>query len=115
MFDQLLVAHVACLRGAMPIDQLPVIDDQLSESGRVLRSYESLHQESGHVLLAQKRQELDCFFEIYEVVRESVGKQYLLMLCSSKELLQNHARVHAVEAVLACREIEHNLQNLTSN
>ncbi|GAB2209858.1 hypothetical protein Droror1_Dr00027083 [Drosera rotundifolia] len=102
MFDQLLAAHVACLRVATPVDQLPVIDDQLSESGRVLRPYESLHQESGHVLSAQKSQELDGFLT-----------QYLLVLCSFKELLQNHVRVHAVEAVLACREIEHNLRNLT--
>ncbi|KAL9270111.1 Homeobox protein knotted-1-like 7-like protein [Drosera capensis] len=102
MFDQLLAAHVACLRVATPIDQQPVIDDQLSESGHVLRSYESLHQESGHVLSDQKSQELDGFLT-----------QYLLVLCSFKELLQNHVRVHAVQAVLACREIEHNIQNLT--
>uniref|UniRef100_A0A7C9CTK8 Homeobox domain-containing protein n=1 Tax=Opuntia streptacantha TaxID=393608 RepID=A0A7C9CTK8_OPUST len=39
--------------------------------------------------------------------------QYLLVLCSFKEQLQQHVRVHAVEAVMACREIEQNLQNLT--
>lgn len=39
--------------------------------------------------------------------------QYLLVLCSFKEQLQQHVRVHAVEAVMACREIEQNLQLLT--
>nr|GLL49298.1 homeobox protein HD1 [Ipomoea trifida] len=39
--------------------------------------------------------------------------QYLLVLCSFKEQLQQHVRVHAVEAVMACREIEQNLQALT--
>ena len=41
--------------------------------------------------------------------------QYLLVLCSFKEQLQQHVRVHAVEAVMACREIEHNLQALTGS
>lgn len=36
-----------------------------------------------------------------------------MVLCSFKEQLQQHVRVHAVEAVMACREIEHNLQALT--
>ena len=36
-----------------------------------------------------------------------------MVLCSFKEQLQQHVRVHAVEAVMACREIEQNLQSLT--
>ena len=39
--------------------------------------------------------------------------QYLLVLCTFKEQLQQHVRVHAVEAVMACREIEQTLQALT--
>lgn len=39
--------------------------------------------------------------------------QYLLVLCSFKEQLQQHVRVHAVEAVVACREIENTLQAIT--
>lgn len=39
--------------------------------------------------------------------------QYLIVLCTFKEQLQQHVRVHAVEAVMACREIENNLQALT--
>lgn len=41
--------------------------------------------------------------------------QYLIVLCSFKEQLQQHVRVHAVEAVMACREIENTLQALTGN
>ena len=36
-----------------------------------------------------------------------------MVLCSFKEQLQQHVRVHAVEAVMACREIENNLHSLT--
>lgn len=41
--------------------------------------------------------------------------QYLLVLCSFREQLHQHVRVHAVEAVIACREIEQTLQSLTGN
>lgn len=37
----------------------------------------------------------------------------MLVLCAFKEQLQQHVRVHAVEAVMACRDIEQNLQSLT--
>ncbi|CAN1828466.1 Homeobox protein knotted-1-like 4 [Linum perenne] len=38
---------------------------------------------------------------------------YFLLLCSFKEQLQQHVRVHAMEAVMACWEIEQSLQSLT--
>ncbi|PWA62196.1 TALE protein [Artemisia annua] len=100
LYEQLLSAHVACLRVATPIDQLPLIDAQLSQSHHLLRSYISDHH--NQPLSPHDRQELDNFLA-----------QYLLVLCSFKEQLQQHVRVHAVEAVMACREIEHNLQALT--
>lgn len=37
----------------------------------------------------------------------------MIVLCSFKDQLQQHVRVHAVEAVMACREIENTLQALT--
>lgn len=52
---------------------------------------------------------LDCVFGVLFFEQA----QYLLVLCSFKEQLQQHVRVHAVEAVMACREIEQNLQLLT--
>ncbi|KAL0445635.1 UNVERIFIED_CONTAM: Homeobox protein HD1 [Sesamum latifolium] len=99
LYEQLLSAHVACLRVATPIDQLPLIDAQLSQSHHILRSYA---QNATHSLPPHERQELDNFLA-----------QYLLVLCSFREQLQQHVRVHAVEAVMACREIEQNLQSLT--
>ncbi|KAH0643191.1 hypothetical protein KY290_035455 [Solanum tuberosum] len=105
LYEQLLSAHVACLRVATPIDQLPLIDAQLSQSHHLLRSYASSQQQQQqqhHSLSHHERQELDNFLA-----------QYLLVLCSFKEQLQQHVRVHAVEAVMACREIEQNLQLLT--
>lgn len=63
LYEQLLSAHVACLRVATPIDQLPLIDAQLSQSHHIMRSYASL---STHPLSPHDRQELDnflvCFF-----------------------------------------------------
>ncbi|KAK8980323.1 hypothetical protein V6N11_061534 [Hibiscus sabdariffa] len=38
---------------------------------------------------------------------------YVMLLCSFKEQLQQHVRVHAMEAVMACWEIEQSLQSLT--
>ncbi|KAK7389234.1 hypothetical protein VNO78_24070 [Psophocarpus tetragonolobus] len=97
LYEQLLAAHVSCLRVATPIDQLPLIDAQLSQSHHLLRSYASHHSLSPH-----DRQDLDNFMA-----------QYLIVLCAFKEQLQQHVRVHAVEAVMACRDIESTLQALT--
>ncbi|KAK1374777.1 homeobox protein HD1 [Heracleum sosnowskyi] len=102
LYDQLLSAHVACLRVATPIDQLPLIDAQLSHSHHLLRSYASQQNHLHHHHHPAERQELDNFLA-----------QYLILLCSFKEQLQQHVRVHAVEAVMACREIEQNLHSLT--
>ncbi|CAH2056754.1 unnamed protein product [Thlaspi arvense] len=101
LYEQILAAHVACLRVATPIDQLPLIDAQLSQSHNLMRSYAARHHHNPP-LSPQERQELDNFLA-----------QYLLVLCSFKEQLQQHVRVHAVEAVMACRDIEQNLQALT--
>ncbi|PKU86659.1 Homeobox protein knotted-1-like 3 [Dendrobium catenatum] len=97
--EQLLSAHVGCLRVATPIDHLPLIDAQLSQSHHLLRSYASLHRP---LLSPQEKLDLDNFL-----------MQYSLLLCSFKEQLQQHVRVHAVEAVMACREIEQSLHELT--
>uniref|UniRef100_A0A2P2LEV2 Homeobox protein HD1 n=1 Tax=Rhizophora mucronata TaxID=61149 RepID=A0A2P2LEV2_RHIMU len=102
LYEQLLAAHVSCLRVATPIDQLPLIDAQLSQSHQLLRSYASQHSQYGRPLSQHERQELDNFLT-----------QYLLVLCTFKDQLQQHVRVHAVEAVMACREIENSLQALT--
>ncbi|XP_028762774.1 homeobox protein HD1 [Neltuma alba] len=99
LYDQLLAAHVSCLRVATPIDQLPLIDAQLSQSHHILRSYVS---QQAHTLSLPERQDLDNFLA-----------QYLLVLCTFKEQLQQHVKVHAVEAVMACRDIENTLQALT--
>ncbi|KAL1827227.1 hypothetical protein ACET3Z_005639 [Daucus carota] len=102
LYEQVLAAHVSCLRVATPIDQLPIIDAQLAQSRQILHSYLSQHNTNNHPLSANERQELDNFLA-----------QYLLVLCSFKEQLQQHVRVHAVEAVMACRQIEQDLQALT--
>ena len=44
LYDQLLSAHVACLRIATPVDQLPRIDAQLAQSQNVVGKYSALAQ-----------------------------------------------------------------------
>uniref|UniRef100_A0A453J5V0 KNOX2 domain-containing protein n=1 Tax=Aegilops tauschii subsp. strangulata TaxID=200361 RepID=A0A453J5V0_AEGTS len=97
--EQLVAAHVGCLRVATPIDHLPLIDAQLAQSSGLLHSYSAHHRP---FLSPHDKQELDSFLA-----------QYLMLLCSFREQLQQHVRVHAVEAVMACREIEQSLQDLT--
>lgn len=46
---------------------------------------------------------------IYTIVQT----HYVVLLCSFKEQLQQHVRVHAMEAVMACWEIEQSLQSIT--
>ncbi|XP_057467904.1 homeobox protein knotted-1-like 3 [Actinidia eriantha] len=97
LYEQLLSAHVACLRIATPVDQLLRIDAQLAQSQHVVAKYSSLgNGDSGD------DKELDQFMT-----------HYVLLLCSFKEQLQQHVRVHAMEAVMACWEIEQSLQSLT--
>ena len=42
LYDQLLSAHVSCLRIATPVDQLPRIDAQLQQSQRVVDKYSGI-------------------------------------------------------------------------
>ncbi|KAL5984919.1 Homeobox protein knotted-1-like 3 [Asimina triloba] len=100
LYEQLLASHVGCLRVATPIDHLPLIDAQLSQSHQIHRSYQP-HIQS-QTLPPEDKHRLDEFMA-----------QYLVSLCTFKEKLHQHVRVHAVEAVMACREIEQSLQALT--
>ncbi|XWS70467.1 hypothetical protein CRYUN_Cryun03dG0050900 [Craigia yunnanensis] len=100
LYEQLLSAHVSCLRIATPVDQLPRIDAQLAQSPHVVAKYSALG--GGAQGLVGDDKELDQFLT-----------HYVLLLCSFKEQLQQHVRVHAMEAVMACWEIEQSLQSLT--
>ncbi|XP_009355805.2 homeobox protein knotted-1-like 3 isoform X2 [Pyrus x bretschneideri] len=97
LYEPLLSAHVACLRIATPVDQLPRIDAQLAQSQNVVAKYSAL----GNGMVGDDK-ELDQFM-----------RHYVFLLCSFKEQLQQHVRVHAMEAVMACWEIEQSLQSLT--
>lgn len=59
LYEQLLSAHVACLRIATPVDQLPRIDAQLAQSQNVVAKYSTLEAAQG--LLAGDDKELDHF------------------------------------------------------
>jgi len=47
LYEQLLSAHVACLRIATPVDQLPRIDAQLAQSQNVVAKYSAFGQNIG--------------------------------------------------------------------
>ncbi|KAL2327373.1 hypothetical protein Fmac_020800 [Flemingia macrophylla] len=96
LYEQLLSAHVSCLRIATPVDQLPRIDAQLQQSQSVVDKYSRL----GNAVVDDK--DLDQFMT-----------HYVILLCAFKEQLQQHVRVHAMEAVMACWELEQSLQSLT--
>ncbi|KAL8502602.1 hypothetical protein ACS0TY_021662 [Phlomoides rotata] len=98
LYEQLLSAHVSCLRIATPVDQLPRIDAQLAQSHQVVSKYSLL----GHGQQPLDDKDLDNFMT-----------HYVLLLSSFKEQLQQHVRVHAMEAVMACWELEQSLQSLT--
>ncbi|KAL8127952.1 homeobox protein knotted-1-like 11 isoform X1 [Apium graveolens] len=99
LYDQLLSAHVSCLRIATPVDQLPRIDAQLEQSQQVVAKYSILQQNNSQPLDGK---DLDQFMT-----------HYVLLLSSFKDQLQQHVRVHAMEAVMACWELEQSLQSLT--
>jgi hypothetical protein len=98
LYEQLLSTHVQCLRIATPVDQLPRIDAQLAQSQHVMAKYSVL----GHGNQPLDDKDLDQFMT-----------HYVLLLSSFKEQLQQHVRVHAMEAVMACWELEQSLQSLT--
>ncbi|KAI3792509.1 hypothetical protein L2E82_06391 [Cichorium intybus] len=100
LYQELLSAHIGCLRVATPIDQLPLIDSQVSNLQHRLLSYNCDHHHPP--ISPEDRRDLDNFLA-----------QYLVVLCAFKDRLQQHVRVDAVEAIMACREIEHSLQAIT--
>ena len=55
---------------------------------------------------------IPCLFCVLNVLL-FLQTHYVLLLCSFKEQLQQHVRVHAMEAVMACWELEQTLQSLT--
>lgn len=58
LWEQLLGAHVGCLRVATPIDHLPLIDAQLAQSHHLVRSYAAGRRP---LLSPHEKQELDSF------------------------------------------------------
>lgn len=61
LYEQLLSAHVACLRIATPVDQLPRIDAQLAQSPHVVAKYSALGAGTGGGQLPGDDRELDQF------------------------------------------------------
>ncbi|KAA3490436.1 homeobox protein knotted-1-like 3 [Gossypium australe] len=108
MYDQLLEAHVACLRVATPVDQLAQIDAQLARSQDLLAKYSSAAAAGGSA-----EEELDHFMVTLFSPRFVIWANYVLLLGFFKDQLQQHVRVHAMEAVMACWDLEQSLQSLT--
>lgn len=60
LYEQLLSAHVACLRIATPVDQLPRIDAQLAQSQNVVAKYSALGHSAPPSMVGDDK-ELDQF------------------------------------------------------
>lgn len=61
LYEQVLAAHVSCLRVATPVDELPLIDAQLNQSHYILSSYLQQRNNNHSPLSTHERQELDNF------------------------------------------------------
>lgn len=59
LYEQLVSAHVSCLRIATPVDQLPKIDEQLVQSQRVVDKYSAMRANGEFGVMDEK--ELDLF------------------------------------------------------
>ncbi|EEC72620.1 hypothetical protein OsI_06117 [Oryza sativa Indica Group] len=99
---RLLAAPVACLRVATPVAQLPRLDEADSASARLPSQPPPTTDANGGPLRWRGARPLHV-----------VVTHYVLLLCSFKEQLQQHVRVHAMEAVMGCWELEQSLQSLT--
>ncbi|MFS7917157.1 hypothetical protein Hanom_Chr03g00185751 [Helianthus anomalus] len=80
--------------------ELHGIDAQLAQSQHVVAKYSGLAGQGGNL---GDDKELDQFMVR---VKDCEFPHYVLLLCSFKEQLQ-HVRVHAMEAVMVCWEIEY--------
>lgn len=67
LYEQLLSAHVSCLRIATPVDQLPRIDEQLSQSQIVVSKYSELGTGGGIQVVDEK--ELDQFMVCFLILK----------------------------------------------
>ncbi|MCO5604351.1 hypothetical protein L7F22_058516 [Adiantum nelumboides] len=129
LFQQLLAAHVACLRVATPLEQQHVIDSALANRHHVAAKYLALVNHLQSTSHPCDDQELNHFMIMKESKRGkesvAVGPQlepggttlslveYIMLLQSFKEQLQEHLKTQASEAITACQEIERALFNLT--
>lgn len=89
LYEQLLSAHVACLRIATPVDQLPRIDAQLAQSQHVVAKYSVLGH--GNQLLAGDDKELDQFmvrFLFLSITHKILFLFSCSMLCCGFDLMR---------------------------
>jgi len=84
-YEQLLSAHVACLRIATPVDQLNRIDAQLAQSQNVVAKYSALGAGTGGGQLPGDDRELDQFMvSSYTIIQSFV---FLVLFLLFRRLL----------------------------
>lgn len=101
LYEELLVAHAACLRVAVSSDYHQNIDACLAARENVARHY-LLTAGSSDDASADEKHDLDSFMV-----------SYILLLRSFEEQLRQHFDTYASEAINGCLEIERELFNLT--
>nr|AWU46639.1 class 2 KNOX protein [Coryphopteris nipponica] len=102
LFEQLLTAHVACLRVGTPLEEQHIIDSALAKRHHVAAKYLALLTHLQSLSQPNDDQELNDFMV-----------NYILLLESFKEKILDHLHTEASKAIIACQEIEQELFNLT--
>lgn len=103
LYEQLLAAHVACLRVATPVDQYQIIDATLANSHHIAtKVLASAEQQSSFGASTHDKEELNQFMV-----------SYILLLRSFKQQLEELVCTQASEAMSACWEIGQALYSLT--
>lgn len=100
LYEQMLAAHVACLRVGTPVDHYHNIDASLANRQHIAARY--LMMGRNDETAANDKDDLDHFMV-----------SYILLLQSFKEQLQEHLSIHASQAISGCFEIEQALYSLT--
>ncbi|KAI9072043.1 hypothetical protein K1719_045995 [Acacia pycnantha] len=79
LYEQLLSAHMACLRIATPVDQLPRIDGQLAQSQNVVAKYSTLGHGAHSMVVDEKG--LDLFMVSSRILCYLLVKNSTLFIC----------------------------------
>jgi homeobox protein Meis1 len=101
LYAGLLQTHAACLCVGTPVDQIPDIQEQLSQPPMIAEKYK----------LVQERF-LDCTQDEQDDLNHCMA-EYTVILATFAELLQRHVHTDVTDAMMSCWNLEKALHALT--